>query len=370
MRKIESDTISLLRFPLIVAVVFIHTNLGSVSINGKSLLQSGYYPIYENFTYFLYELILCLAVPTFFAISGYLFFVKSPNLSLMTYLQKLKSRFWTLLVPYIFWNFAVIACYFIAQNFITGFVSGNNKLIADYTISDWLWAFWDTGMMNKNAHYDGARNAFPICYQFWFIRDLIVTVILSPIIYLILRYAKLIGLLFLAGCYIVKIQIPIAGINSLSIFFFALGAYFAIYNNNFVDILRKHFTKIAFAYLAIAIIQYILKNYDFYLYIHNFFIIIGVALIFASVSYLLEKNKIGMIPSFIADSNFFIYGYHGITIFFIIKCMAKVFHPNSDMAIVLFYIGSPIIVVTIGVILYNIIKKILPKFTSIIIGGR
>jgi hypothetical protein len=77
-----------------------------------------------------------------------------------------------------------------------------------------------------------------------------------------------------------------------------------------------------------------------------------------------------MIPTYIADSNFFIYGYHGITIFFIIKCLAKVFHPNSDIAIVLFYIGSPIIVVTIGVFLYNIIKKILPKFTSIITGGR
>ena len=369
MRKIESDTIKLLRFPLIIAVVFIHTNLGSVSIDGHSLLQTSY-PIYESFSYFLYELVLCLAVPTFFVISGFLFFANSPKLSLTIYLQKLKSRFWTLFVPYVFWNFAVIVCYFIAQNFITGFVSGNNKLIADYTISDWLWAFWDTGMMNENAYYDGARNAFPICYQFWFIRDLMVTVILSPIIYIILRYAKLCGLLFLGIFYIIKIKIPIAGINSLSIFFFALGAYFALYKNDFVEILRKHFNKIVLAYLAIAIIQYMLKEYDYYLYIHNFFIIIGVALIFASVSYLLEKNKIGMIPSFIADSNFFIYGYHGITIFFIIKCLAKVFHPNSDMAIVLFYIGSPIIVVTIGVILYNIIKKILPKFTSIITGGR
>ena len=369
MRKIESDTIKLLRFPLIVAVVFIHTNLGSISINGHSLLQTSY-PIYQSFSYLLYELVLSLAVPTFFVISGFLFFAKSPKLSLTIYLQKLKSRFWTLLVPYVFWNFAVIACYFIAQNFITGFVSGNNKLIADYTISDWLWAFWDTGMMNGNAYYDGARNAFPICYQFWFIRDLMVTIILSPIIYLVLRYAKLIGLIILGGCYIIKVQLPIVGINCLSIFFFALGAYFALYKSNFVEILRKYFTKIVFAYLAIAIIQYILKDNNYYVYIHNFFIIIGVAVVIASVSYLLGKNCIGMIPSYISDSNFFIYGYHGITIFFIIKCLAKIFHPNSDIAFVSLYIGSPFIVVVIGIALYNLIKKILPKFTSIITGGR
>lgn len=43
-----SKTIMFLRFPLIVAVVFIHTNLADVMINGRLLVNEGQFPIYQK----------------------------------------------------------------------------------------------------------------------------------------------------------------------------------------------------------------------------------------------------------------------------------------------------------------------------------
>lgn len=53
--------------------------------------------------------------------------------------------------------------------------SGQNKAVTDYHWTDWLNLFW--------SHRDGR----PVCYQFWFIRDLFVVMLLSPLLHLLLR---------------------------------------------------------------------------------------------------------------------------------------------------------------------------------------
>lgn len=87
-------------------------------------------------------MIASAAVPLFFAISGYMFFWGINSFNKDTYIKKLKKRIQSLLVPYLFWIFAVIVLFFLAQTFLPGMMSGANKMIVEYDWYDYLCAFW------------------------------------------------------------------------------------------------------------------------------------------------------------------------------------------------------------------------------------
>ena len=98
-----SKTISFIRFPLIVGVVFIHSNMLVVNIQG-TLIRYDRWPIVA-FLMKLFSVVFAdVCVPLFFFISGFLFFYK-PDFTRGVYIDKLRKRVKTLLVPYLIWNF-------------------------------------------------------------------------------------------------------------------------------------------------------------------------------------------------------------------------------------------------------------------------
>ena len=116
-----------------------------------------------------------VAVPLFFLLSGYLFFLGF-HWSITKYKKKLLSRISTLLIPFVFWNCLILLLLAIAQELqsFQSFFPGNDKLISTYGMFDYL-----------NALF--GFNRFPVSYQFWFIRDLVVMILLVPIVQLMLR---------------------------------------------------------------------------------------------------------------------------------------------------------------------------------------
>lgn len=69
MNKKNSHTISFLRFPLCIAIVMIHSNVG------VSNSTATHFSIYNKFSDFFIGEICFSAVALFFFISGYLFFL-------------------------------------------------------------------------------------------------------------------------------------------------------------------------------------------------------------------------------------------------------------------------------------------------------
>ncbi|MDE6292589.1 MAG: acyltransferase, partial [Bacilli bacterium] len=113
-----SDIIFNSRFPLMVMVVLIHAKL---SHHQK-------FEIY-NFLEFTISDYLCrVAVPIFYVVSGYLFFVKS-NLSFRSLKLKLKRRVHSILIPYLLWNAIVLGILIISELILPSFRSGNTKPI-------------------------------------------------------------------------------------------------------------------------------------------------------------------------------------------------------------------------------------------------
>ncbi len=160
-----SRTISFLRFPMIFFILYLHVVLRGWS-DGHMVPGSVFFG-YESVRFFFVESVSRIFVPCFFFISGFLFFYYS-DFSGRVYIEKMKRRFRSLLVPYLFWNFFVIALYFLGQSLISSMVSEETKLVADFAWKDWLMCFWNIS--------DGA----PINLPLWFLRDLIGLSILSP----------------------------------------------------------------------------------------------------------------------------------------------------------------------------------------------
>ncbi len=115
---------------------------------------------------FIFKGLSRTAVPVFFLISAYLFFVDfvpSKN-----YLDKIKKRWNTLMIPYFITIFIYFLFYYITQQipFLRSFYE-ESKLVENYTMFQIIEKIF----------------IVPINPSLWFLRDLFLIYLLSPIIY-------------------------------------------------------------------------------------------------------------------------------------------------------------------------------------------
>ena len=342
-----SRVITILRFPLIVGVVFIHNDISPDGIENSQLA------IFSLIKLLFTRVLPVFCVPMFFIIAGYLFFAKCEKASVQFFAKQYKKRFKSLVIPYVFWNTVVIAIFWALHKFAPTLINPDFENVANYPPPQLLNCFWK------------GSGGYPIAYQFWFVRELIVSVALSPIVYLFLakRKNKLLNIFagVLMGIYTIayltqeKTYIPIQ-------YFFALGAFFALHKLDFVL-----WSKRLFGYalpLAIAICCLKLANYDIKvldgIYVYSACIVsIAIASYFKSA----QMSK----P---AESSFFIYAYHGIFILLVDKSITSLLHcKNEFLWCVIFFVLPSLIIVT-GYCIYNILSRLLPRFTAIITGGR
>lgn len=290
--------------------------------------------------------------------SGYLFFRNFETWSWPLYFSKLKKRVKSLLIPYIFWNAIVIIGFYIIQIYFPNLFSGNHIFIKDYTITDFLKAFW------MGADNEG----YPINYPFWFIRNLMVIVILSPIIWFIIKYTKFISLAILC-LWFISVANNWQCFDNFSLFFFTTGAYFAYYRLNIIQTFVKKKKLYIGGYILLALISLILMNQDLGFYVRQASIVIGIPAVICLVAHGLEKGKLSSHP-FLTSSSFFVFAAHGLLITFISKGLFYVFCPTSQLALLACYFGQVILTVFPLLGVYYILRRFFPKFTAVITGGR
>jgi surface polysaccharide O-acyltransferase-like enzyme len=177
--------IDLLRFPLIVGVVFIHNYASAVHLAQGGAIGLAHGSVWVEFVrFFISQGVARVAVPLFFLISGYLFFYGEWSWS--RYIGKIERRASTLLIPFLFWNLLTLAVYATVQSIpqtAVYFAGTAWPPIRSFTLLDYI-----------NALF-GITVANPISYQFWFIRDLMALVVLAPAIHFLL--AKRLALPFI-----------------------------------------------------------------------------------------------------------------------------------------------------------------------------
>lgn len=374
----QSRILNFLRFPLACMVVIIHCKINE---SGWVLPQWSDGITGEEFStaiQILFSNILCgIAVPIFYLISGYFFFYGTDGFAINSYHRKLKKRVRTLLVPYILWNLLYV--FYVVSLIFMGFIVKNEPLSNIETFFEgngWLRMFWDCnvwGIYKVNILGHSIPNSGPILIPMWFIRDLMVVIIISPIIYFLLRKLKLLVVVVLALCYITGIWPNWHGFSVTAIFFFSIGAYFSIYKMNIINELAK-LKNISYVISFSLLILLVYLNGRYSLlggYIYPFYIIVGVIAVINVVAALEKREKLFNLKW--SDATFFIYAFHGLiglTIAEVILGIIFSTDNNCWWCIIIHYLLKPILTVCICLMVYDLMRKSVPRFLNVLTGNR
>lgn len=351
--ELQSKTINFLRFPLIIGVVLIHAHITKMTMNGIDIFQGNVFPIYDTVSFLFSDVIARIAVPLFFFISGFLFFYKSKGFSLSVYGRKLKKRVHSILIPYLFWNLLVLLLFFLAQTFLSGFTSGATKLICDYSFSDWLAAFWSN----------------IICYQFWFLRDLMVVVLFSPLVFIAVKYLRLSAVFVLGLLWYFDWWFSFTGFSITAFFFFSLGAYLSVWRCNFVALLKPYLFPSVVIYTLLAFFCVCFKEQSWVSFICSLSILFGIVLTISLSAYFLERGK-WSVNAFLVGGTFFVYAFHGMPLALIMKFCIK-YSPYLNNGILLgIYFSSTVFIILVSLGIYYLLRRWFPRSLIIMTGGR
>ena len=355
--ELQSRTISFLRLPLIAFVILVHCDFVSVIPELSNSIQ---YPGYSCMSEIIHLLFSQCAVLLFFFFSGYLFFLKVSEYTRQSYFKKLSNRTKTLLIPYLFWNLVVILGYVLIQWLAPAFVPGEN--VAEYSAKDWLVSLWDASAVRSYS-------SLPLNQPLWFIRDLMVVVICSPLVYIFIKYLRAYGVLLLGVFWLLNIFDLPSGFSIESFFFFSAGAYFGIFKKNFISegIKGKHIAIATIVYLA-AVILLILSGSN-NAYIDKLMALSRCIIYLYIIAYFISTESWKANP-FLAESSFFLYCSHGVAMTAAKSVFIKIFCPLGDIQFMLLRLLLWAATICIGILIYWLLRKYLPRFTAIITGGR
>lgn len=360
--RLMCDTISFLRFPLIVCVVFIHTDLLEFIPAAVSQTQ-GPRPVYDICSHVISTSFGSIAVPAFFLFSGYLFFRNQTDFTFRTYGEKLKRRTKSLLIPYLAWNLLMTGALFLQQVLLPA-LSGHRTLVADYTLTDWLYSFWNASLIGS-----GTRSPFPACPQFWFIRDLMVVILCSPAVYLWIRKLRTGGILLLLATFLTGFWPDWVGFDNRAFCFFTLGAYFSINRTPPVDWSQRWRYVALAAFCLFTAFGYMESSSPWNGYVYGANVLAGLVMVTGFVSKFLQKHR-HRLSSFWAERSFFVFGAHYLPLYLLLKLYFSKVTIESDLGLVTLYLLTPCVIITLCVGLYAILTATLPRISRIFTGWR
>lgn len=294
-----------------------------------------------------------IAVPTFFFISGLLLFKSVDDFKLDIFVNIIKKRIRTLFVPYVLWCLIFVA-YFIALDILSLDEFVNSKEVcgnlSSYShVGDFwgiiLYLFWD-----------------PVNSALWYVRDLLLFAVASPIVYLIIKNNWTL-VLTLSGL-IVWIVIDFStDVNGL--LFFILGGYMSIRRSlEKLDLLcNELFMPLGVLYLLFCLFAPINP------YHYNCLLILEIC---GMISFWRLYDLIGdriKIPKSWLSYSFFIYCFH-MPFYTIIKKGDVLLLGASWWQYSIYYLINPIIAIVIIVYIGKILHNFTPYLYNILTGGR
>lgn len=340
-----SEAISWLRFPLIFFIIMLHCYSVQRMEGDHNIYFSFLYP----FSLWLGE----TGVPGFFFISGYLFF-----LSKKSYSQKITTRVHTLLIPYILWNSLLLILYLIT--YAVGFPQDiNGRSIADYNLIDYVRLFWDRGSFDNG-------NFVPLLCPLWYIRNLLIMSILSPLFYYIIKYIREVFLLFIAIWWMTTNNnafIP------QTILFFCIGAYSSILDKNPLDTVIKNkplFLTLFVLFAAGDIITHLAISTPANLQIHRLALIFNIPALILLADCVRHKYSNELLP----NSAFIVFCVHYPIVVILRKFCISQFSNASDITHIILYFACVIMSTLISLGIYLLLDKYLPNVKRVLSGNR
>ena len=334
-------------FLLSILIFFIHSYFAQ-DITSDSLISI----VNHKVSYFFSRSITRFAVPMFFMLSGISFFKDYSN---QKYLKKIKSRLFTLVIPYLLWNT--------------------------------IWLLWELfTSYSFLAKFSTASEQYPITlisilkavffYEcnipFWFIFDLIVFSFAAPLVFLLIRnkYVAISSVIVLSIVSLFGIHLP------MSVFYYPMALVFylmgGIIGYHFFDFASRKSSKPVQTASLVYLVAYILaKNIapqeihiDNYLMQTVVYTLAAVSL-WNIVDMFIEQIK----PRAIYRRSFAVYAMHLPIAIVMLKVMDFCLPQNEWLEIPKFIVMVVITLVIIN-IACAILEKFAPKVYATLMGNR
>ena len=371
--NIQLKVFEWLRFPLIVGVVFIHCfgkpfDFSTIDFSNLTSIDC-----YNLFRVSISKVLTHVCVPTFYFISGYLFFKGIEKWNYSSYKEKLKRRVKTLLIPFLIWN--TICILLSLQGYyrhygiegVLGFLSDNN-----------YWhLYWDSHRWNldRTNWLGGAIPASsPSLVPLWFLRDLMIVVICAPVLHYIFKTIRLWGVCMFLLCYISGVFIPVPGFSTMAFLFFGTGAYMKINNINPLQFVQRW----RLPFLAIALVTWVActmlngHETEWGNHIYPIYVISGAITLINVAIYFVNNNKLqAMSNPLLSRGSFFIYLSHTILILPTCKKVSSaIFGQTTALQMTISYMFTPVMTLIICIMLYFFLRRFTPTLCGILTGER
>lgn len=351
MSQYLSDKIRVLSFVSIILVLYIHSGFHADEIYGM--------PEVDFVQHLISGMLGRLAVPLFFIISGYLFFLKVPD-GIASVFSKMRKRVRTLLVPYL------IGCsFFVISLQLISLLPGAGK----YMNSVSSFFSLPIGELLVGTYYASASGA-PFAFQLWFLRDLIIIVAVSPVLYYGLKELKwwLVAILF---------ALSFTGFSFLnSAFWFSLGGCVAMSMLVSREICDKLYlitggvTGCVFAFASA--LELLSPELSLWGYLRMPIVLCGLAFLWVAYDFIAgHKFALASHPSIAAACGFtfFIYLFHEPTLNIIRKLFVAAVGRTS-WGYMASYLLSPWLFAAFAIVAGLLLRRYAPRFYSVLVGGR
>jgi hypothetical protein len=286
----------------------------------------------------------------------------------------------TLLVPYILWN--IIAILWRLKCLLPGISSFYRPVEIKVSSSRIFNTFFcnvdNSGIIVGSTLTNVPEGILPIDGPLWFVRELMLMVVISPVIYWLIKkgnlwFLSLLGIVWFCSSWFLLNDSFLKMYASqflMALFFFSWGAFYSINRQNLVLVFRRFYSA-PFIYILLAIADALTQDLEYNGLIHNTGLLAGVVSMVVVASHLLEFG----VKSFsrtLVNSCFFIYALHDLFITEVGKIAFLMLHvpeKNPHAMLSLYLIVS--VFTTIGCLfLYMSLRRYAPRMCNLLTGGR
>ena len=342
-----SDKLKIISLFLIMFVINCHSSYNSYEIEGMIFNIK----LQKLFTGLISER---LSTQLFFIISGYLFFLNLDNIR--TVFSKIFKRVNSLLIPYI------IACtYFVALSISIALI----PYAQDYMNWSPIYLINESWIdIIKSTYYDYGGGA-PLAFHLWFLRNLIIIIALSPVLFYIHKYLKY---YFIPIIFLMDYLIPY---NTLiiSLLWFYIGGCIVFFDYKFNT---KRIALFCLPLFFIILFVQLFFNIHLTKYIEYIITIFNIITLWCTYDLLTPRSfslKNSPLLKDMCSITFFLYLFH-LPIINIIKKVVVLIIGKNSFGYAIGYLGTPFIFLFLSLFITLYLKKYFSKVYTVSVGGR
>jgi succinoglycan biosynthesis protein ExoH len=237
-----SQAISFARITLVVGLVFLHygsypnskvSPFHGLDVNGHQIATA-----INSFVLFCFFSV----VPLLSLMSGWLFFGFDEKNAAPALFERARRRFTSLYLPLVFWNALFFAILYAMYRLVP-----EHPLLREINID------FATAPRRAYANAIFGITSQPVGFQFWFVRDLFVTALFSPVLWIAMKRAPFAAVVVLGTVWLADLDPPIFFRPDVP-FFFLLGGLVRTRSVS-LEIGREATTALGVAYLVLMFLR-------------------------------------------------------------------------------------------------------------------